>query len=198
MDGFERRRQQKKEAILNAAQKLFNQYGFDKVTIAEIAKGAPVSQASVYNFFKSKENLKHELKRKLRNDYYLISMEILESSDPIKLKLEKLLVSRVEFYGKFSKHFLAEFIDNDTFAKDHNIIGEEDYQNFTNAFLNLIEEGKKEGIFNDSISTQAMNIYLEIIRYYFANNPSATAKFANNPELTREIFTLFSNALLNK
>ena len=55
MDGFERRRQNKKNSILKASLKLFKQYGYNKVSVAEIAKEASVSQVSIYNYFKSKE-----------------------------------------------------------------------------------------------------------------------------------------------
>jgi AcrR family transcriptional regulator len=188
MNGFEKRRQQKKDSILKAAKRLFNQYGFDKVTIAEIAKEAQVSPASVYNFFGSKENLKQQLLRKIKDDHYRLSMEILESGEPIKRKLERLLASRVEFYGNYSPAFLSGMESlNDT--ETHQ------YKEFTRAFFRLIEEGQKEGVINDSISAEAIGLYLEIIRYYFANKPSATQKFANNPGLTKELFTLFTQAL---
>ena len=57
MDGFEKRREQKKKDILKAALSLFQQYGVQKVTISEIAKKANVSQVTIYNYFESKDNL---------------------------------------------------------------------------------------------------------------------------------------------
>ena len=57
MDGFEKRREQKKRDILNAALALFMEYGLQKVSITEIAKKANVSQVTIYNYFESKENL---------------------------------------------------------------------------------------------------------------------------------------------
>jgi AcrR family transcriptional regulator len=63
MDGFEKRCQNKKEAIM-ASLELFEKFGYNKVTVAEIAKRASVSQVSIYNFFESKENLKKELLNK--------------------------------------------------------------------------------------------------------------------------------------
>lgn len=38
MDGFQKRRQNKKEAILTASLELFKEFGYNKVTVAEIAK----------------------------------------------------------------------------------------------------------------------------------------------------------------
>ena len=58
MDGFEKRRNDKKKAIMQTALELFDQYGFDKVTVTEIAAKAHVSKVSIYNFFESKDNLR--------------------------------------------------------------------------------------------------------------------------------------------
>ena len=78
MDGYERRRQNKKNAILKAALELFSMYGYNKVSVAEIARKASVSQVSIYNYFNSKENLKQELLIKLMDDYYDETKNILE------------------------------------------------------------------------------------------------------------------------
>ena len=60
MDGFERRKEQSKEEIRKAAGELFSQFGVDKVSIADIARKAGVSQATIYNNFGSKEALTRE------------------------------------------------------------------------------------------------------------------------------------------
>lgn len=57
MDGFEKRREQKKRNILEAALALFMEYGIQRVSITEIAKKANVSQVTIYTYFESKENL---------------------------------------------------------------------------------------------------------------------------------------------
>ena len=60
MDGFTRRKEQSKEEIRKAAWELFSQFGVDKVSIANIARKAGVSQATIYNNFGSKEALTRE------------------------------------------------------------------------------------------------------------------------------------------
>ncbi|MFD2878441.1 TetR/AcrR family transcriptional regulator [Paenibacillus rhizoplanae] len=51
MNGFEKRRQKKKEQILQSLTKLIMTRNFKEIGVREIAQQAGVSPASIYNFF---------------------------------------------------------------------------------------------------------------------------------------------------
>jgi AcrR family transcriptional regulator len=195
MNGFERRRQNKENSILQAALKLFKQYGYNKVTIAEIADKASVSQVSIYNYFNSKENLKQDLLIKLMDDYYLEIANILESHDSMRLKLEKLLISIVDVVKRSSMQFLLVSLENDTFVNEYYI---EKRAKIKNLIINFVEDGKNEGVIDDSVSTDAIAIYIEIFQYFFNNNSTVIAKLDNNPELFMEVHSLFLKGLVSK
>ena len=58
----------KGEQILNAAKKLFTNYGFKRVSMDEIASEAGVTKKTVYTYFSSKEELlKYCIKEELQN-----------------------------------------------------------------------------------------------------------------------------------
>jgi AcrR family transcriptional regulator len=53
----ERKKQQTRQAIADAAFDLFAEHGFDRVPVADVARRANVSEATVFNYFPTKEDL---------------------------------------------------------------------------------------------------------------------------------------------
>jgi AcrR family transcriptional regulator len=53
----ERKKQQTRQHIAETARRLFGERGFDRVTVAEVARAAEVSEQTVFNYFPTKEDL---------------------------------------------------------------------------------------------------------------------------------------------
>jgi AcrR family transcriptional regulator len=70
----ERKKQQTRQLLVDTARPLFAERGFENVSVAEIARVADVSEATVFNYFPTKEDLvyggletfEHELLRSVR------------------------------------------------------------------------------------------------------------------------------------
>lgn len=193
MDGFERRRQEKKEAILKAALDLFKKYGFNKVSIVDIAGKASVSQVSIYNFFHSKENLKNELLKKLWENYYQSITSIIESNDPIQSKIERFFYTVVEYSKNYSADFIAESFRNQL-QKEENT-AELQMKSIEKEITALLNQGIEKGVIKNNVSVKAMLSYIEMFRYYVINNPDAALEYDRNPELLKEMITLYLNSL---
>jgi AcrR family transcriptional regulator len=53
----ERKKEQTRQAIAETAWRLFAERGYDRVSVAEIARAAQVAEATVFNYFPTKEDL---------------------------------------------------------------------------------------------------------------------------------------------
>jgi AcrR family transcriptional regulator len=53
----ERKKQQNRQLLADTARRLFAKRGFENVSVAEIARAADVSEATVFNYFPTKEDL---------------------------------------------------------------------------------------------------------------------------------------------
>ncbi|MCB2309390.1 TetR/AcrR family transcriptional regulator [Clostridium estertheticum] len=193
MDGFQKRTMKKRKAILDTSLSLFNQHGYKNVTIAQISKQAHVSLDTIYNYFESKDNLNNELLKQIIDNYCMIVENITNSNIPLTEKLEKMLLSKVDFAKQFSPQFLSEELDDlnnlDLFG------GEEKKQFLHNIILKMIEQGENEKIITVDASSEAIAIYIEIIQYYITHNLASTLQISSNVNLLKEIWALFTNGL---
>src|SRR3954468_599418 len=53
----ERKKEQTRQLIAETARRLFGERGFERVTVAEVARAAEVSEQTVFNYFPTKEDL---------------------------------------------------------------------------------------------------------------------------------------------
>jgi AcrR family transcriptional regulator len=53
----ERKKERTRQLLADTARRLFTERGFEQVSVAEIARAAEVSQATVFNYFPNKEDL---------------------------------------------------------------------------------------------------------------------------------------------
>jgi AcrR family transcriptional regulator len=80
-----------KAKIFQAAYDCFLQYGYSKTTFVDIVKRAEISRASIYLYFKNKEDLFIAMNKNLHDIYVTQSEEILNSNFPNKEKLSKII-----------------------------------------------------------------------------------------------------------
>lgn len=162
MDGFQRRREKKMKSILRAAFELFIARGIKDVTMGEIAQKAGVAQASIYNFFQSKENLVRETLFTFLDDQMRESERVLESDLPFRQKMEKLLFQTDEATRQTSPEFFQSAIASDPLIQT---LLEEYTKIKTPPFMmRLVEQGRAEGCINRDLSDEAILLYIRALQ----------------------------------
>lgn len=154
MNGYEKRTKIKKDAIIEAARKLFTARGVTDVGISEIAAKANVSQVTIYNYFGDKNSLAKEVLvtyiDKLVQEYD----EILEDSISFDEKLKTIMTKKYDAVINLGKTSFSSYALEDKTLKD---IYKEVANDKTNSiFTKFIHIGKKEGYINEDIPDDAI------------------------------------------
>src|SRR5690625_615235 len=113
MDGYKKRRNDKKKAVRQTALELFDQYGFDKVSVTAIAEKAHVSRASVYNFIESKDNLRRIIIKDILDESVAKVKKLLEEPSNFIDKISEYIQIRSWYYGKYSLQFFFDTVESD-------------------------------------------------------------------------------------
>lgn len=196
MNGFERRREKKKENIRLAALELFKQRGLKKVSVNDIAKQAEVSPVSIYNYFGSKENLVSDAIK-----WFVINMvdkfqAILEGTEPYMKRLERLVVEKSELLQLYNNGVIqlalstdpkmVKFIDDVISKRSAAIMG------------NFLAEGKKLGYISPNISPEGFMLYMEMYRNIMYSHPEMLGKSEKGQRLMAQVWQLYMYGLMGK
>ena len=82
-----------RERILVVAERLFRQIGYQKTTVADIAKEMRMSPANVYRFFDSKKSIHEGVARGLMGGVEEAAQAIAAQSGPAAVRLRELMTS---------------------------------------------------------------------------------------------------------
>src|SRR6201995_3715651 len=82
-----------RERILVVAERLFRQLGYQKTTVADIAKELRMSPANVYRFFDSKKAIHEGVARGLMGEVEVAAQAIAAQRGPVATKLRELLTA---------------------------------------------------------------------------------------------------------
>lgn len=162
MNGHDKRRQNKMNAIIQSAITLFNKYGVKKVSIEEIAAEASTSKVTIYKYFSNKENLCNEIV-KIFLENSLISIESVVSSNSNFLDKLKFIISiKSSSSSELDGHFIEEVIKNNAEVKEYmNNVYNVRINNLMSTFF---DQGKEQGYINNEMPNNILFIYTEIFK----------------------------------
>ncbi|WP_164214400.1 TetR/AcrR family transcriptional regulator [Virgibacillus sp. YIM 98842] len=186
MNGFERRKELKKNNILEASLDLFLKYGIQKVSVAEVAKEAQVSQVTIYNYFGSKDKLIQEVIIYYVDKIWEEYEELLDSDIPFPEKIKQITFEKGDVAGKINEDFFTYFMKEYT---NSNSYIEKFYQE--KAFPRLIEffnEGREKGYIDPKISNEAILVFIQMFTEYMQQGGAAQSILPLTEDLTKLFF----------
>lgn len=137
--------------ILEAAARVFARKGFDAATISDVARAAKLAEGSIYNYFRSKEDLLIHIPQHLVRPALVPLLaapprpESAEELEQILLRVAHAMVERVRANASFLKVFLTALPRMSTAAR-------EQYMQLLPLYAagtleQILREGMRRGIF---------------------------------------------------
>ena len=154
--------------LAEALKTLLKEKDFNSITTTEIARTAKANEALIYRYFSDKRGLLHHVLAEYLKSFLKNMKEELKGIKEPREKLAKFVFSSIYFYNNdlvFAKILLLEvrnfpgYFESDTYQ----IV-----RLYTRMTVELIEEGKKRGVFRDDIPSESLrDIVLGSIEHLF-------------------------------
>jgi AcrR family transcriptional regulator len=138
-------------AILKAAENIFAQKGFHEATISDIAKKVEVSEATIYDYFSSKEELLFSIPAETIHHYQEKNHEILEYIQGAANKLKFLIYRHLKLYASNPDYANVVML---ILEENRNFLKTEAYKIVQRSARNttqVLEEGIQNGEFRPHI-----------------------------------------------
>ena len=194
MNGFERRREQKKESIRRAAMELFKAHGIRRVSVKDIATEAAVSQVTIYNYFGSKEGLVRDVLK----TWIVSALEryraIIQGEGTFLEKLEVILFDKTEMTRQYHGELMRTVISSDQELQQffESVIQRE----IRPLLADFFDEGRRQGYINPELSQETLLAYVEMFRSFAFAHFRASMDTEQNTRSLRELWTLFYYGLM--
>jgi AcrR family transcriptional regulator len=168
-----------RDRILEVAERLFRQIGYQKTTVGDIAKELRMSPANVYRFFESKKAIHQSVARSLMGEVELEAQRIVAKPGPVLERFRELLttihrMNAERYVGDSKLHEMVEIAmqeDWDVCVAHMELI--------TTSIAQMIAQGAASGEFEaPDLQLAAMSTCTAMIRFF---HPQMIAQCATKP-----------------
>ena len=152
MNQYQKTTEKKKQAIIQAALRLFKDKGFKETSIKSIAEAAEVSPVSIYNYFGSKDNLVTLCVNDLFEEITQQAEDILKSNLAFNTKLDQALdLCQEKMSQQISEYFQDKMVEDSVFST---LLTKAITAKKCDIYRAYIHLGKAEGLIAEDLSTE--------------------------------------------
>ena len=155
----EQESERKKAEICSVAEKLFAVYGYDQTTLQDISEASGYSIGSLYNFFKTKENILMEISRDMASIPLDLTDAEKKAEDPIGTLMDYLLAYArnweeigVDLTNSIYRTFLKSYVDPGSIGFHH--------MDFMDSLVTFIQLAQDKGTMSKAMSAEDTAAYL--------------------------------------
>ena len=167
------------ERILVVAERLFRQIGYQKTTVADIAKELRMSPANVYRFFESKKAIHESVARSLMGEVEEVAKAIVAKPGPATSRLRELLttihrMNSERYVGDSKLHEMVEIAMEESWE-----VCVAHMQTVTESIAGVIAQGAASGEFEaPDVPLAALCVCTAMMRFF---HPQMIAQAMNKP-----------------
>src|SRR6201998_4362741 len=168
-----------RERILDVAERLFRQIGYQKTTVADIAKELRMSPANVYRFFDSKKAINEGVARSLMSGVEDAALEIVARPGPAAARLRELMrsihrMNSERYVGDSKLHEMVEMAMEESWE-----VCVASVRRITEIIAGVIAQGVASGEFDaPDVPEAAMCVCTAMMRFF---HPQMIAQSMNKP-----------------
>ena len=137
----------RKDRIMEAALRIFAEKTFQEATISEISKESGVSEATIYEYFGTKEDLLFAIPEKITNDTLAESQLVLPFMKDVEGRMRTILLSYIQLYQNnphYSALVLLQLMSNKRFRQT---AAHELSRRSAHGLMDCIRDGIADGTF---------------------------------------------------
>ena len=186
-------------AILRAAQHIFAKKGFQAATVSDIAKKARASEATIYEYFSSKEELLFSIPAETIREYHEKNREILPHIQGAANKLRFLIHRHLGLYADNPDYATVVML---ILKGSRNFLKTDAYkivQSSARNYIQVFEEGIQNGEFRSDINPYLVRAMIWGSIEHLVTRKSLLGKPADLLALVDDIFdTIFTGIRSSK
>jgi len=168
-----------RERILVVAERMFRQIGYQKTTVADIAKELRMSPANVYRFFDSKKAINEGVARGLMGEVEAAAAAIVARPGPAPARMRELLttihrMNSERYIGDAKLHEMVEIAMEESWE-----VCLAHMQTVTESIAGVIAQGAASGEFHaPDVPLAALCVCTGMVRFF---HPQMIAQTADKP-----------------
>lgn len=181
----------KQEAVIKATIKLVNEIGFAASSVSKIAKEASVSPATIYIYYKNKEDLLVSTYVEIKKKIGQVALKNFNNELPIRDILKMVWFNLFKYLQKNTDMF--QFTEQFSNSPYTDLVKSEDVEKHFEPLFSILQKGIDQKIIkNVHIDILAAFIFFPIITL---SNNKLCKSFRNTDRAIEEVFTLAWDAI---